>query len=126
MPRFMAIYTGSPEAKSGGAGRQTPKTEAAGMAAWGKWMSDGRGRCLIAPAGTHYAAAIVDEGAPLGVTKLINNDRIADTHKRIAAYVIVEAPSHEKAATIFINHPHFAIFPGDVVEVMECLPMPRS
>ncbi len=113
MPRYTALYTGSPDASTSGAAHQTPETEAAGVAAWGKWMGD-------------YSAAIVDEGAPLGVTKRVTNERIADTHNRIAAYVIVEAPSHEVAATMFINHPHFAIFPGDGVEVMECLPMPES
>lgn len=27
-------------------------------------------------------------------------------------------------ARLFENHPHFSIFPGDAVEVMECLPVP--
>lgn len=26
---------------------------------------------------------------------------------------------------IFLNHPHFMMFPGDSIEVMECLPIPR-
>jgi hypothetical protein len=25
---------------------------------------------------------------------------------------------------MFENHPHFTIFPGDSVEIMECLPIP--
>jgi hypothetical protein len=28
------------------------------------------------------------------------------------------------AARMFEMHPHFAIFPGDSVEIMECLPIP--
>ncbi len=28
------------------------------------------------------------------------------------------------AARMFADHPHFAIFPGDSVEIMECLPLP--
>jgi len=28
---------------------------------------------------------------------------------------------HEAAAKLFQSHPHFTIFPGDAVEVMECL-----
>lgn len=39
---------------------------------------------------------------------------------------IVEADSHEAAARMFENHPHFSIFPGDSVEIMECLPMPQA
>ena len=42
----------------------------------------------------------------------------------MTAYVIVEAESHEAAAEMFADHPHFTIFPGDAVEIMECLPMP--
>jgi hypothetical protein len=25
---------------------------------------------------------------------------------------------------LFENHPHFTIFPGEAIEVMECLPIP--
>ena len=42
----------------------------------------------------------------------------------MAAYVIVQAESQEAAAKIFVNHPHFTVFPGEAVEVMECLPVP--
>ena len=38
---------------------------------------------------------------------------------------MVRADSHEAAAKMFLNHPHFAIFPGDAVEVMEVLPIPE-
>jgi hypothetical protein len=34
------------------------------------------------------------------------------------------AESHEVAAKLFLNHPHFAIFSGDNIKVMECLPIP--
>jgi hypothetical protein len=37
---------------------------------------------------------------------------------------VVLADSHENAAGLFKDHPHFTIFPGDSVEVMECLPIP--
>jgi hypothetical protein len=42
----------------------------------------------------------------------------------MTGYVIVQAESHEAAARMFENHPHFTIFPGDSVEIMECLPIP--
>ena len=38
---------------------------------------------------------------------------------------VVRAESQEAAARLFENHPHFSIFPGDAVEVMECLPVPN-
>jgi len=25
---------------------------------------------------------------------------------------------------MFVGHPHFTIFPGEAVEIMECLPIP--
>ena len=34
----------------------------------------------------------------------------------------VKAKSQKDAAKLFRNHAHFMIFPGDRVEVMECLP----
>jgi hypothetical protein len=43
----------------------------------------------------------------------------------MVGYVIVQAESHEVAARMFENHPHFAIFPGESVEIMECLPLPE-
>jgi hypothetical protein len=40
--------------------------------------------------------------------------------------VVVSADTHEAAARMFLQHPHFALFPGDGVEVMECLPVPGA
>jgi len=38
----------------------------------------------------------------------------------------VQADSQVAAAKLFENHPHFTIFPGDSVEVMECLQIPGA
>src|SRR5690349_19500589 len=114
MKQFMAIYTGTE------AGRarwmqldeaERKRREAAGLAAWARW-------------GQTHAAAIVDQGAPLGKTKRVSADGIADIRNAMAAYTVVEAESHEAAAKLFEGHPHFTIFPGDGVEIMECLPIP--
>ncbi len=83
------------------------------MAAWGKWVEDNK-------------ASIVDMGSPLGKTKKIDKNGVADTKNDLAAWSVVQAESYDDAAKLFINHPHFAVFPGDRVEVMECLPMPGS
>lgn len=116
MPRFMALYTGAPDSP---AQRQwnalSPDQQAArnqqAMQAWGAWVE-------------RHRSAIVDMGAPLGKTLLADTDGIRTTTNAIAAYVIVEAADHEAAANMFLNHPHFAIFPGTGVEIMPCLPMP--
>jgi hypothetical protein len=39
----------------------------------------------------------------------------------MGAYMIIQADSHEAAAAMFIHHPHFNIFPGDGVQIIELL-----
>ena len=115
MKTFLATYLGS---ESGMASwkamdEETRKQrETAGKDAWKKWAMAN-------------AKVIVDQGSPVGKTKRISADGIADTRNQIGAYTIVSAESHDDAAQLFLNHPHFTIFPGDAVEVMECLPMPE-
>ena len=70
------------------------------------------------------AKAIVAQGSPLGKTKRASREGIADLKNAMTGYVIVEAESHAAAAKLFENHPHFTVFPGDSVEIMECLPLP--
>lgn len=108
MAKFMAVYTGTADQD-----RAPPDQQAiaAGMAAWQAWAQ-------------RYGERIVDGGGPLGKTKRVNASGVADAINNLAAYVIVEAESHEDAARMFENHPHFAIFPGDGVDIMPCLPVP--
>ena len=68
---------------------------------------------------------ITDVGNPLGKTKRVNPQGISDTKNLLTAYTIVEAESHDEAAKLFQKHPHFEIFPGDSIEIMECLPLPN-
>ncbi len=89
------------------------KEEAKGLAVWAAWYEKNK-------------AHIVDMGSPLGETKKIDPKGITDITNMLCAYCIVKAESHEAAAKMFLNHPHFAIFPGDGVEIMECLPMPTE
>ena len=115
MKKFMAVFTGSPDAMAAwqsldAAERQ--RREAEGMRAWKRWVE-------------HNAQAIVDNGAPLGKTRGVTKNGIADTRNNLAAYTVVQAESQEAAARLFENHPHFTICPGDGVEVMECLPLPE-
>ena len=60
----------------------------------------------------------------MGKTKKIGKDGVTDIRNRMSGFIIVQAESHEAAAKLFEGHPHFSIFPGDSVEVMECLPIP--
>jgi hypothetical protein len=109
MKTFVALYMGSPQRM-----QDSPPDEATmarGMAAWGKWMSD-------------HAADLVDNGGPLGKTKRIDAGGVSDVRNEVGGYVVVRAADHQAAAKMFKNHPHFAIFPGERVEVMEVLPIP--
>ena len=108
MKTFLALYMGSPPSAP-----PSEDTIAKGMAAWGAWM-------------THNAANVVDGGGPLGATKKVAADGISDIRNRVAGYVVVQAESQEAAARMFEGHPHFAIFPGDSVEIMERLPIPGA
>lgn len=114
MKKFVAIYLGSPNAMSGWeklSETERNQRQAAGMKAWGDWM-------------TTHAKSVIETGGPLGKTKRINSQGISDTKNAITGYVVVQAESHDAAAQLFLNHPHFSIFPGDCVEIMEVLPIP--
>lgn len=109
MKKFMALYMGS----GGSAPALDAEAMERGMAAWGGWMAK-------------HQAVIVDAGGPLGTTKKASAEGLADTRNLVTGYVIVQAESHDAAVRMFENHPHFAIFPGDSVEVMEVLPIPGT
>lgn len=114
MKKFLAIYIGTAAAfeKSTKMDEaQRKQAEAAGMQAWMEW-------------GKTHQAAILDQGSPLGKTKRISPQGISDTKNTMTGYAIVQAESHAAAAKMFENHPHFTVFPGDSVEIMECLPIP--
>lgn len=116
MKRFLAIYIGTADARSKAHWneldeQQRKAIEERGMKEWMDW-------------GAANAKAIVDHGSPLGKTKRASKGGIADSVNAMVAYVIVEAESHAAAAKVFENHPHFSVFPGDSVEIMECLPLP--
>ena len=109
MAKFLACYLGSPPT----GGPPSQETIQRGMAAWHKWMADNAG-------------IVIDSGGPLGKTKKIGPEGVSDSRNALTGYVIIEAEDHESAARLFLDHPHFAIFPGDSVEVMPVLPTPGS
>jgi hypothetical protein len=84
-----------------------------GIAAWKAWVEK-------------HQASIVAMGGPLGTTKKVDSQGIADTSNAMGAFTVVRATSHDAAAKMFEDHPHFAIFPGETVEVMPVLPIPAG
>lgn len=114
MKTFLAIYNGTHASMANWnnfSEAEQAKRQQEGIAAWHAWVEK-------------HKDVIVDVGAPLGTTKRINASGITDISNNLTAYTLVKAETHEAAAKLFENHPHFTIFPGDDVEVMECLPIP--
>ena len=115
---FLAVFLGSknnPRMKAWMAlpERERRGKEQEGIAAWKAWVEKHHG-------------AIVGIGGPLGKTKKIGPRGIEDISNELGAYTVVRAVSHEAAARLFENHPHFTIFPGESVEVMPILPIPGA
>ena len=115
---YLAVFLGSKTSPRRTAWDALPEAkrrakEQEGVAAWKAWAEKHHG-------------AIVAMGGPLGKTKKVAESGITDTSNNMGAFTVVRADSHEAAAKLFENHPHFAIFPGDSVEIMPVLPIPGS
>jgi hypothetical protein len=113
---YLAVFTGSKTSPRRAAwdalseGQRRAK-EQEGIAAWKAWADK-------------YQGAIVYMGGPLGKTKSVSVEGIADISNELGAFTVMRADSLEAASRMFQNHPHFAIFPGDAVEVMPVLQIP--
>lgn len=115
---FLAVFLASKTSAKMAAWNALPETERLarqqeGMAAWKAWVEKNQ-------------AAIAGMGGPLGKTKRVGPDGVEDVTNALTAYTIVRAESHEAAAKLFEQHPHFAIFPGEAVEIMPVLPIPGT
>ena len=96
---YLAVFLG---------GKASPR-----RVAWKAWVENHNG-------------AIVGMGGPLGKTKKVTQRGIEDTSNDMGAFIIVLADSHEAAAKLFEQHPHFSVFPGERVEIMPVLPIPGT
>jgi hypothetical protein len=113
---FLAVFLGDKESAKAKAWFALPEAdrkakEQEGMAAWKAWAEKNR-------------AAIANMGGPLGKTKKVSARGVEDITNDMGAFTVVSAASHEDAAKMFENHPHYSIFPGERVEVMPILPIP--
>ena len=113
---FLAVFTGSKTSPRMQAWMAMPEAERKakemeGFMGWKGWVE------------THKDA-IVYMGGPLGKTTRVTGGGIEDISNQMSAFIVLSADSQEAAAKLFVNHPHFAIFPGDGVEVMPVMPIP--
>lgn len=117
MKNFLAVFIGN-EASYQASGwaalneADRKERERAGIEAWNAWVNVHRD-------------AIVEMGTPLGKTLRVSSRGVENARNELTAYTVVKAESHEAAARLFEGHPHFSIFPGDSIEVMECLAIPQ-
>lgn len=115
---YLAVFLGSKTSSKWTVWNAMPEAERKakeqeGMAAWKGWVEKHQG-------------AIEAMGGPLGKTKKVDGKGIADIANEMGAFTVVRAASHEAAAKMFENHPHFTIFPGERVEIMPVLPIPSG
>lgn len=115
---YLAVFVGSKTSAKAAAWNALSETarkakEKEGIAGWKAWVEK-------------HQSALVEIGGPLGKTKRVGPDGIADVSNEMGAFTVVRAESHQAAAGMFENHPHFAIFPGEAVEVMPVLPIPSG
>jgi hypothetical protein len=115
---YLAVFLGSKTSPRRAAWDALPegerrKKEQEGMMAWKAWVEKHHG-------------TIVAMGGPLGKTKMVSQRGIDDSSNEMGAFTVVRADSHEAAAKLFEKHPHFAIFPGESIEIMPILTIPGT
>jgi len=113
---FLAIFLGSEKGEMMKKwAKLTPKErkqrEAEGINAWHDWAEQ-------------HKKSIVDLGSPLGATMRADRKGITKTSNAMTGYTLVRAKNHKAATKLFAKHPHFTVFPGEAIEVMECGEIP--
>jgi hypothetical protein len=113
---YLAVFIGSKTSARMKAWMALPDAERRakeqeGMAAWKAWVEK-------------HQSAVAAMGGPLGKTKKVTARGTEDVSNELSAFMVVRAESHAAAAKLFENHPHFAIFPGEAVEIMPVMPIP--
>jgi hypothetical protein len=86
-----------------------------------------KGELALAAWKAKFKERIQFESASLGgLTKTIDLSGIHEISSQMGGVVCFQAPSFIEAAEMFRDHPHFAFFPGDGVDVLECIEGNRS
>lgn len=103
MPKFIFVY-------HGGKAPSDPAEQERVMSAWGAWMGG-------------LGSALVDGGAPVGMSKTVSPAGVADDGgaNPVSGYSMVEAADHNAAAELAKGCP--ILSDGGSVEVAEILPM---
>lgn len=114
MPKYLAIFTCAENSKKHLSWKQLSPAEQKeraekGYLALEKWLEK-------------YSPQIELDGGSLGDrTKVVDEGGIHEIPSKSGRFLVLRAENHEEAAKIFLNHPHFVFFPGDAVEILECV-----
>lgn len=109
MKKFVAIYFAPHEALDEMMKNSTPEQQKEMMESWRTWMEK-------------HKKSFVEDGAPVGKNKRVSAEGVKDVRNDINGYSVVQAPSHEEAANIFLDNPQLQM-PGAYVEVLEWVNM---
>jgi len=109
MKKFMALYMAE-RSVIDQMMKTPPEQTQAGVDAWMNWHKANEKK-------------IAELGAPLGKTKRIDANGMADSKNEITGYSIVEGESFEAVARIFKGHPHLQ-HPGCSIDLLEVIPVP--
>ncbi len=90
---YLAVFVGSKTSAKAAAWNALSETERKakekeGIAGWKAWVEK-------------HQAALAEIGGPLGKTKRVGPDGIADISNELGAFTVVRAESHEAAARMF-------------------------
>ncbi len=109
MKKFVALYMVTPAAMDEMMKNSTPEERKKGMDEWMAWAEG-------------HKEDLVELGTPVGKNKRVTKEGVSDERNEVGGYSIAQAESHEAAAKIFDDCPHFKM-PGAYIEVMECMDM---
>ena len=110
MKKFLVLYKAPIEEFQKLMASTDKEMQKKGMEEWGKWMQN-------------HKADLADEGAPVGKTKQVTASGVTDIKNEVGGYSVVQAESHDAAAKLLMDNPHFSI-PRASIEVMEIMEMP--
>lgn len=110
MSKFFVLYMAPVASIEKMMADSTPEQKKAGMDAWMNWMKS-------------HESVLADMGAPLGKTKRVTASGISSVKNDVTGYTIIEAESHEAAASMLEGHPHLQV-PGAFIEVLAVTPIP--
>jgi hypothetical protein len=66
-----------------------------------------------------HKGVFVGTGMPLGKTKTVTAQGVADTRNDLNYACVIEAESHEAATAIFADNPHITMIPNSSIDVMD-------